>query len=523
MVSKKASQNLIKTGINGLDEIFLGGIKTGNIILIEGAPGSGKTTFGLEFLYRGAKEFKENGLLISFEATPERLYRDALSYGWDFESLKEKKRTVKIIHLSPAMLFQDLLSTDSIVISEIKKINAKRVVIDGVTPLKLFSGHSDPAQFRAELYRLVQSLQSLDVSTLFTRELPEFEGPMVLSNDEQFICDTVITLSHRMSKRRLRRSLEIKKSRGQEFIDGKHTLHFNSGNGLQIFRRSQSREIDLFQHTSSHERVSTGIKTLDPVIGGGVFVGSVTLAVGISGTGKTVMGMQFLDEAVKLKQKALLVTLDEPYSQILRNSKTLGIDLEEHVKNNDLIIHCESPLDIEMDVHFDRLVKIIEEHDIKRVVLDSVIAYRNSNPQEAQMFIYALASYLKGHGITALFNYESPELLGLSQISEELKASAIVDNIILMNYVEISTQMRRAITVPKARGSAIPQRTREFIIDEGGIRLVDEKVPEEIEEVPQLPFSSYYGVLSRAPARHSPMIESKILNGEELPESTNAN
>jgi circadian clock protein KaiC len=167
-------------------------------------------------------------------------------------------------------------------------------------------------------------------------------------------------------------------------------------------------------------------------------------------------------------------------------------------------------------------MKLIEENDIKRVVVDSIAAYESANPEEAHDFIYALATYFKNRLIPAYFNYESPELLGLSQISERLKASAIVDNIVLLNYVEISTHLRRAITVPKVRGTKIPQITHEFIIDEGGIEVLEDNKGnrKDVMEVPQLPLSSYYGVLSRAPARHSPVIEESIANGEGLPSST---
>jgi circadian clock protein KaiC len=277
------------------------------------------------------------------------------------------------------------------------------------------------------------------------------------------------------------------------------------------------------QQPSTNERGSTGIKTLDPIIGGGVYDGSVSLVVGISGTGKSVIGLEFLKEGILQGKKGLMVSLDEQPKQILRNAKSLGMGLDEYYRNGDLQLYCESPNELEMDIHFEKTVQLIEEHNIQRIVIDSVIGYRNSNNEEAQQFIYSLAAYFKNNLITAFFNYESPELLGLSQISEDLKASAIVDNIILLSYVEISTQMRRAITVPKARGTKIPQRTREFVIERGGLRILEEPVSEDTEAVPQLPFSSYYGVLSRAPARQSPLIESRIAKGEEMPESSEMN
>jgi circadian clock protein KaiC len=152
-------------------------------------------------------------------------------------------------------------------------------------------------------------------------------------------------------------------------------------------------------------------------------------------------------------------------------------------------------------------------------VFDSIAVYEMTSRSEVADYLYALASFFKNRLATTLFNYESPELLGVSQISEELKGSHLVDNIILLNYVEISTVLRRALAVPKVRGSRNLQVTREYTIGLGGLNLLDES-DNNTQAVPQLPFSSYYGLLSRSPSRQSPMIEEAVANGEPLPEST---
>lgn len=521
-MKRKVAKDLVETGIQGLDEIFMGGVKQNNIILLEGSPGTGKTTLGLEFIYRGAKDLKENGLIISFELSPEKLLRDAKGFGWDFEQLT-KKNKVKIIYTSPMVILQELQSPNSVLINEIKSVGAKRILIDGLTPLKIFGELVNGRPFRDSLHLLVENLQRYGVTAVLTRELPEGKahGSGQLDH-EQFVCDTIITISNTTNERNTHRYLEIKKSRGQDFIPGQHTMRIVGDHGIQIYRRTQSRPKEYDQQPTSSERSSTGIAALDTIMGGGIFDGSVTLAVGISGTGKTVMGVQFLVEGAKKGKPGLLITCDEHPQQIVRNAKSLGFHLDKFVETNEISILYDSPLELEMDVHFDRIIQYVEKYNIKRVVVDSIAAYETVDPYEAHQFIYALATYFKNNLITAFFNYESPELLGLSQISVELKASAIVDNIVLLNYVEISTQMRRAITVPKVRGTKIPQKTREFIIEDGGIKLLDEEVDfnAEVTPVPQLPLSSYYGVLSRAPARQSPVIEERIAKGEGMPEST---
>lgn len=520
MRSSKKHKDLVRTGITGLDEIFLGGVKSNNVILLEGSPGSGKTTLGLEYIYRGAKELKENGLIISFELSPQKLLRDARGFGWDFESLQRKNK-VKIIYTSPAVILQELQSPEGVLINEIKNIGARRILIDGLTPLKIFGDNVNGRPFRESLHLLVENLQQYGVTAMLTRELPEgmsrYNPPL---DHEQFICDTIITLTNDTNQRTPHRHLEIKKSRGQDFISGQHTLKIEADKGVRIYRRTQSRPKEYISQPTSTKRFSTGIPTLDHIMGGGVYEGSVTLVVGISGTGKTVMGLNFLTQGAKEGKKGLMVTLDEHPKQIIRNAKSLNLEFDKFVQDGTIEIYYDSPLELEMDIHFDKIIKFIEKNKIERVVIDSLAAYESANPKEAHQFIYALSSYFRNKLIPAFLNYESPELLGLSQISLELKASAIVDNIILLNYVEISTQLRRAITVPKVRGSKIPQRTKEFVIGEGGITILeDHNGNGDIKEVPQLPLSSYYGVLSRAPARQSPIIEEKIQSGEELPES----
>jgi circadian clock protein KaiC len=268
-------------------------------------------------------------------------------------------------------------------------------------------------------------------------------------------------------------------------------------------------------------RVSTGSKPIDDMMDGGLYEGSVTLVSGISGTGKTVLSVQFLSAAVAAGHKTLLVTLDERPRQLMRNAASLGFDLEGMTARRELFILYESPLELELDVHFAHIASLVADEGIDCVVFDSCAVYEMASPHEVADYLYALATFFKDRLATIVFNYESPELLGLSQISESLKGSHLVDNIILLNYVEISTVLRRAIAIPKVRGSRNQQVTREYVIGEGGLLLLDENGSnaDPAGVVPQLPFSSYYGLLSRSPSRQSPAIEDALARGNKLPES----
>ncbi|VTU39351.1 Circadian clock protein kinase KaiC [Variovorax sp. PBL-H6] len=510
-------QDPVRTGIPGLDEVLLGGVQRNNNILVEGAPGAGKTTLGLAFIHAGAALYDEPGVIVSFELDPEKLLRDARGFSWDLQRLIDERK-VRIIQTSPGVLLNEFRSSEGAFTAELAAIGARRLMIDGLTPLRLYAEVNDKP-FREDVHLLIDGLARLGVTTLVTAERADTKGEP--HAHERFIFDTIISLTRTEVRRRVHRTLSVVKSRGQDFISGSHAMRIESGGGLQVYRRAQSRpKIDEDQPTSS-KRVSAGCAALDLIMDGGLYEGSITMVTGISGTGKTVLGVQFLTSAVLAGRRALLVTLDEHPRQLIRNAASLGFDLEGLMRQGTLFIHYESPLELELDVHFDRVAKLVEKEGIDCIVFDSVAVYEMANADQASDFLYALADFVKGRLATAFFNYESPELLGLSQISEELKGSHLVDNIILLSYVEISTRLRRAIAVPKVRGSKNIQTTREYVIAEGGISFLDESVVEgdDTTPVPQLPFSSYYGLLARSPSRKSPVIEDAVAHGKALPES----
>lgn len=517
--------DLISTGIVGLDDILLGGIKQGNILLVEGAAGTGKTTLGLEFIYRGVEQFDEPGLIISFELSPQKLLRDAAGFGWDFEAL-ERAGQLKIIYTSPLVVLQELQSHESLLMGEMRRMGAKRVLVDGLTPLKLFGEIYNGRPFRDSLHLLVESLQRQGVTAVLTREAPASEAARAAEfAHEQFVCDTIITLRNEPRGKSTLRTVEVAKSRGQDFIAGRHTLRIEAGRGVRVYQRAQARPRVTRDQPTSTRRSSLGVPAVDAMLGGGVYDGSVTLVVGVTGTGKTVLGVEFLVEGAKQGKRGLLVSLDEHPAQIMRNAEGLGLDLQSCVADGSVVVHYETPQELELDVHFHNVTRLVDEYKVERVVIDSLAAYNvnETDRREFHDFIYALTTHFKDRLVTAFLNYESPELLGVSQISVDLRASTIVDNIILLNYVEFSNRLRRAMTVPKARGVAPHRETCEYTIERGGIVLQPTgRESDASETVPQLPFASYTGVLARSPARQSPLIQEFADTGRRPPDAPTA-
>jgi circadian clock protein KaiC len=501
-----SDEALVKTGIQGLDAILLGGIPKGNLILVQGDAGSGKTLFGMEFIYRGIVEFDQPGMIVVFETSANKLIRDALTMGWDLGALQTAKK-LQIVFTSPEVLEQEVRSSDSLLMETAAEIGAQRIFVDGIGLLGHSSHHGVPPQaansgiYRELLQQFIEALHRENLTAIFSHETGRTAEAHTTPLAAEFLADTVIRLSQTISSRRVHRSIEIAKSRGQDYDGGQHTLQIRSGFGLEVFRRVQAPlSLNIAQPTSTARRSVIGVTALDDLIGGGIFDGSTTMVVGLSGVGKTILGTQLLREgALRQNQRGLLVSLDEHPAQILRNAATLGLDLHDQVNSGSIHILFDSPQELDIDKHFSKIIKIVEEHDIKRLVIDGVTSYSTALADMVlyRDFFHAIVAFTKSRLMSTFFNYENPEFLGISSYMPEFPVNSIVDNIILLTLVELKNSLRRCITVVKARGSKHAFDSREYEIGEGGIRLLpaDESVPL------QLPFSDYSSVLSRAPTR----------------------
>jgi circadian clock protein KaiC len=499
-----SEDGLIKTGIKGLDSILLGGIPRTNVILVQGVTGSGKTLMGSEFICRGIAQHNEPGLIVVFETNPDKLIRDAAGFGWNLDELQQQKK-LQIIFTSPQVFDQELRSPDSLLLETAREMGAQRIFVDGVGLLNTnrIDSNSVDRTYRELLQQLIESLNRENLTAMFSLELGNARDSIAIAETTDFLADTVIQLGRERYGRRIHRSLEILKSRGQDYEAGEHTMQIAGGRGLEIFRRVQAPLLAKSkQPTSSTMRSVIGVDAVDTLIGGGIFDGSTTMVVGVSGVGKTVLGTQILREgSLKQKTRGLLISLDEHPAQIIRNAQTLGLNLEEQVADGTIQILFESPQELDIDSHYARIVQLIEEHDIQRMVIDGMTSYSTAIGEIGvyRDFFHAMVAYSKQRLMTTFFNYENPEFLGISSYMPDFPLSSIVDNLILLSLVEINNSLHRCISVVKSRGSKHSFDTREFVIGQGGISLV----PLEQNPVPALPLQSYSSLLSRAPTRFS--------------------
>jgi len=504
---------LIRTGIEGLDNILLGGIPRTNLIVVQGATGTGKTLFGTEFIYRGIKEFDEPGMIVVFETSAQKLIRDAAAMGWDLEPLQAQKK-LQIVFTSPDVLEQEMRSPDSLLLETAAEIGAQRIFIDGIGLLNQPSGSPGLTQrsgsWRELLQHFIEALNREKLTAVLSHETGTAGNVVSTLEAADFLADTVIELCRETRGGRVHRSIEIVKSRGQDYDAGEHTLRIQSGAGLQVFRRVQAPlRRDIAQPSSTARRSVIGVDALDDLIGGGIFDGSTTMVIGVSGVGKTVLGTQLLREGVlRQNQTGMLVSLDEHPAQILRNAGTLGLDLQAQVDSGEIHILFESPQELEIDAHFARIVSLVEKYNIQRLLIDGMTSYSTAlgNLALYRDFFHAIVAFSKSRLMSTFFNYENPEFLGVSTFMPDFPVGSIVDNIVLLSLVELNSSLHRCITVIKARGSAHQFDSREYEIREGGIHLLP------ISENPpvRVPLSQYSSVLSRAPTRFNTRLNSLL-------------
>ncbi|MGA9255337.1 MAG: ATPase domain-containing protein, partial [Candidatus Sulfotelmatobacter sp.] len=280
-----SEDGLIKTGIRGLDPILLGGIPRTNVILVQGVAGSGKTLLGSEFIYRGITQHNEPGLIVVFETNPDKLIRDAAGFGWNLGELQHQKK-LQIIFTTPHVFDQELCSPDSLLLETASAMGAQRIFVDGVGLLNtnLVDSNSIHRTYRELLQQLIESLNRENLSAMFSLELGNARDSIATAETTDFLADTVIQLGRERHGRRIQRSLEILKSRGQDYEAGEHTMQITGGRGVEIFRRVQAPlPAKSKQPTSSTMRSVIGVDAVDTLIGGGIFDGSTTMVVGDSG------------------------------------------------------------------------------------------------------------------------------------------------------------------------------------------------------------------------------------------------
>jgi circadian clock protein KaiC len=285
---------------------------------------------------------------------------------------------------------------------------------------------------------------------------------------------------------------------------GRHSFRIVNGRGLEVYRRVQAPrphrdEAAAFDPTS---RISTGVPGLDQLVNGGYFLGSTTVVAGISGAGKSVMGLQYVAEGARRGERSLMLTLDEQVPQVVRNANSIGIDLQGYIDKGIVKVWYDSPQEIEIDHHFHTIETMVEDFKPRRVLFDSLSTYGSNLGTKGRMFrdfFHALVALMKEHQTATVYNHENPQMLGMGSMMGDFAMSSLVDNIILLNWIELGDAFRLGLTVAKMRANPNDRTTHECEILPGlGLQVLPRQIPATLLR----PFSSYESLISRNPARH---------------------
>jgi circadian clock protein KaiC len=457
------------TGIPGLDEITGGGLPRGRTTLVTGGPGCGKTLLATQFIVNGVVKYDEPGVYIAFEETADELATNMASLGVDLNDLVAKgKLTIDYIHVDPSEIEHtgayDLEPLFLRIGAAVDAIKAKRVSMDTVEVL--FSGLPDPLTIRAEVRRLFRFLKDRQITAVATGE--RSDTTLTRHSLEEFVSDCVIKLDHRTQGEISTRHLQVVKYRGSTHGTNSYPFLIDTS-GITV---TPITSLGL-DHRAPTERVPSGIARLDTMLGGhGLYRGSSTLISGAAGTGKTSIAVHFIDAACRRGERALYFVFEESPNQIIRNMRSIGIDLEQWVKKGLLRFHAVRPTSLGLEMHLSHMFKEIRDFTPKVAAVDPIsnlIAVGTIS--EANSMVRRLVDYLKINEITAVFTDLSASMAQMSDT--EIGVSSLMDTWLQIQHIEHNGERNRGLSVIKSRGTAHSNQVRELVMTENGVDLAD--------------------------------------------------
>ena len=470
-MKKKTRTQLPKspTGIQGLDEITGGGLPKGRPTLICGGAGCGKTLIAMEFLVRGARQFNEPGVFMAFEETAKDLTQNVASLGFDLKDLIARKKIVlDFVYIERSEIEitgeYDLEGLFIRLGQAIDSIGAKRVVLDTIE--SLFAGLPNPLILRAELRRLFRWLKDKGVTAIITGE----RGDETLTRQglEEYVSDCVIMLDHRVSDQVTSRRLRVVKYRGSTHGTNEYPFLIDEDGVLVLPVTSL-----LLQNIASTERIPTGIQRLDTMLGGkGYYRGSSVLVSGTAGTGKSSIAAHFAEAACRRGERAIYFAFEESPSQIMRNMRSIGIDLEPWVQKGLLKFQATRPTFTGLEMHLTMIHKAVNAFKPQVVVVDPLSSFVvGDNQTEVKSMLMRLVDFLKNSQITSLFTMLTSNRTTAD--IHDVAISSVIDTWMSLLDIEIGGERNRCLGLLKSRGMAHSNQIREFLLTDHGVTLRD--------------------------------------------------
>ena len=462
----------VPTGIHGFDEITGGGLPKGRVSLVAGSAGSGKTVFAMSFLVNGAEKYGEPGLFVSFEESSEDLEVNFASQGFDLKALEEQ-RLVELDHIRierSEMEETGEYDLEGLFVrlgADIDEVGAKRVVLDTIEVL--FSAFNDEVIIRAEIKRLFRWLAERGVTAIVTGE--SGQGEITRHGLEEYVADFVVVLNHLVSDETATRRLRIVKYRGSAHGTNEYSFLIDE-QGVSVLPISALG----LGHSAPTGRVSWGLPAFDEMFGGeGVYQGSSVLISGTAGTGKSTIAATFVDAACRRGERALYFAFEESPRQIVRNMRSVGIDLQQWLDSGLLRIHAERPQNSGLEMHLVRMNREIEEFTPAVCVIDPITNLTSIGTYSTiRGMLTRMIDALKSREITTVFTSltsgdEQPE-------TTDVGVSSLMDTWLLVRNLEVDGRRTRGLYVLKSRGTAHSNEVREFRLSDDGIELA-ESVP----------------------------------------------
>lgn len=463
-----------RTGIEGFDEITSGGLPRGRTTLLEGGPGSGKTIFSLEFLVHGAQNCGEPGIFVAFEETTERIIANAEGFGWNLAKLGQKK-----LFLLNAQPDHDLVQAGTFDISgmlaaldaQIQDMGAKRIVFDAIDVVLALL--PDGAARRREIYRLHAWLLERGLTALITAKVDGDEASSANKQPfgfMQFMVDCAVVLNHRVVLGISQRNLRVQKYRGFGFNEDESPFVI----GKTGFDVAIARTLGRVDSEVTVERVSSGVKRLDTMLGGGYYRGASVLITGFPGTAKTTLSGAFSEAACQRGERTMFVSFDSDGSEVIRNLTSVGIRLDRFVKSGRLRMISARTITGSAESLLVRIKSLAREHKARCLVIDPVSTLSKAgNELTAHGVAERLIDWTKADGITLVCTSLLDEMASQANGGTPLQISTLADTWLHLNYLVQAGERNRGMSIIKSRGTAHSNQVRELILSDSGVTLAD--------------------------------------------------
>jgi circadian clock protein KaiC len=471
------------TGIKGLDEILGGGLPQNHLYLIDGEPGAGKTTLGIQFLLAGVRN-GERALYVTLSESSGELHEVAASHGWDLSGidifelsslgLTEAEEGYTLFH--PAEV--ELQQTVDAILKAVSDHSPRRVVFDSLAEMRLLA--REPLRFRRQILAIKHFFAGRESTVLLLDDKSTVERDLQLHS----LAHGVIELEHvALEYGSERRRLQVIKIRGAQFRGGYHDFRITTG-GLEVYPRILH---DVPRTDVSDQTLSSGSERVDALLGGGLTCGTSMLITGAAGTGKSVLSTQYALAEIQRGKKTLFYLFDERLSTFRLRSTELHMNVTENIDNGQLLVRQVEPTDLSPGEFASQVVNAVENEGIGLVIIDSINGYLQSMPEERLLAIqiHELLSFLSNNGVTCIMTLVQHGIFG-NPVDEAVEVSYLADTVVLMRYFEVSGSVRQAISVVKRRSGDHERTIREFRVRPGGLQVGE-------------PLRDFHGVLTGIP------------------------